>query len=449
MAIRPIPRFTELILIIFPAMLAIAGIALTQLVLGQGFSVNDLLPAILFSGALLVLHFWLVFAGYRGDQMLLPLTGLLAAFGLIMVNRITWSFTQPLVDRELLWMAVGVVVLVLTLVVFRRLDWIRFYKYTWAIIGLGLIGLTFLIGTDPNGSDAKLWIVLGPLQFQPVEAFKVLLVLFMAGYLEEDRELLQRGTVRVGRLRLPPVRVIGPLLIMWGLALAVLVVQKDLGAALLIFGVFLSMLYIASGRLDYILIGLAFFVLGAYVFYHLGQIPLFNRLLLTVTTRVDIWLDPWADPTGSGYQIVQGLAALAFGGVFGTGLGYGYAADIVPAAFTDYPYAVIAEEMGLIGALGVLMVYILLVVRGYRIAIRARTQFQQLLAAGLTTVLALQCLIIIGGVTKLIPLTGITLPFISFGGSSLVTNFLIIGLLMRISVGGAPVGAPLSDQRIV
>ncbi len=276
---------------------------------------------------------------------------------------------------------------------------------------------------DLNGSGMRLWIGAGGVYFQPSELYKVILVVFLAAYLAEKRELIVLAGWRVGPLRLPPVPYLTPMVAVWLLSLGLVVVQRDLGAALLFFGIFLALLYVATERVSYVLAGLAAFGVGAVVAY---------RLFEHVRDRVSIWVDPWAQAQERGYQLVQALMALGAGGVFGTGLGYGLP-DYIPAVHTDFVIAAIGEELGLLGSLAVVALYLLLVYRGFRIALRAPDTYLQLLAVGLSTVLGLQALVILGGTTRLIPLTGVTLPFVSYGGSSLLVNFAIIGLLLRIS----------------
>jgi cell division protein FtsW (lipid II flippase) len=271
--------------------------------------------------------------------------------------------------------------------------------------------------------------------FQPSELLKVLFVIFLAAYLADQRELLIYATWRLGPLRLPPLPYLLPLVVMWLLVLGLVVVQRDLGAALLFFGIFLALLYAATARLDYVLAGLLAFAVGATVCY---------QLFGHVQDRVAIWLDPWAYAQGRGYQIVQALIALGAGGVFGAGLGYGYP-EYIPAVHTDFVLAAIGEELGLLGSLAVVGLYLLLVYRGFRIALRAPEPYWQLLAVGLTTVLGLQALVILGGTIRLIPLTGITLPFVSYGGSSLLVNYLAIGLLLRIS-GESQIAPPAPNR---
>jgi cell division protein FtsW (lipid II flippase) len=268
---------------------------------------------------------------------------------------------------------------------------------------------------------------LGLFYFHPSEMLKINLVIFLASYLEEYRAVSERG-IRLGPLRLPPLPYLIPLGGMWAIAMGVIIFQRDLGAALLLFSVFLGMLYVATGNGLYVTGGMAAFGLGSVILY---------RLLPVVKLRVGVWLDPWSVAQGTGYQIVQAIYALASGGVFGSGLGRGVPA-IVPAIHTDFIFTAIGEELGLAGTLAVLVAFLLLIFRGYHIALAVPGRFrgfEQLLAVGLTTILAVQTIIIVGGNLRLFPLTGITLPFVSYGGSSVLINFLIIGLLMRISVG--------------
>ncbi len=302
------------------------------------------------------------------------------------------------------------------------------YKYTLAATAVGLLLFTMVAGTTVNG--AKLWLRVGGVQVQPGEFAKLLLVIFLAGYLREKREVLTFAHRRVLGIGIPAMKHFGPLLLMTGLALAVVIVMNDLGTALLLFGIFLAMLYVATGRHAYTVVGLLLFVGGSYVVYHsIGH----------VHERFEIWLDPWTTPQTTGYQIIQSIEAIADGGVFGTGLGKSFQLvgapphPIIPAAQTDGIYAVWADEAGLAGAAGLLLVYLLFAYRGFKIATLAEDGFSTLLAAGLTFAFALQAFLIVGGVTRLVPLTGITLPFVSYGGSSIVSNFLLLALLLMVS----------------
>jgi cell division protein FtsW (lipid II flippase) len=315
----------------------------------------------------------------------------------------------------ILW---GIVVFAGPLNVMRLL---RDYKYTWLLITLALQMATFFIGTEVGG--ARLWIQVGPVQIQPSEIVKVTLVVFLASYLDEKRDLI--GTSwQIGRISLPPVPYLLPMIAMWGVALLTLVALNDLGSALLMFGIFLTMLYVVSGRIVYVVVGLTSFAIACYVAW---------LTLSRIEIRVQNWLNPWEnDPYVTGYQQIQSDYALASGGLFGSGFGQGRP-TLIPQVHSDFVFSAIGEELGLLGTLAVLALYLLLVVRGFMIAVRARDGFVQLLATGLSATLAIQTIIIVGGVTRLIPLTGITLPFISFGGSSLLSNFGIVGLLLYLS----------------
>jgi cell division protein FtsW (lipid II flippase) len=355
------------------------------------------------------------------DPLIFPVTILLCGWGLIEVTRLQQNFG----GRQMIWVGVGMAVLLLIAALPYRWYWLRRFRYLWLLSGLGLLGLTILWGVNPLGIGDRLWLSVGKLlYFQPSEALKVLLVIFLASYLAEKRELLVLTGLRIGRLRLPPLPYLGPLFLMWGFSLILLVWQQDLGAALLFFSTFLSMLYVTTGRLYYVVAGLGLFVCMAVAGYYM-----FDRIQL----RGAIWLNPWADPRGDAYQIVQSLLAFASGGVFGKGAGLGHPTPYIPVVHTDFVFSAIGEEWGLIGGLGVILALLLLVARGLRTAMRARTTFVSLLAVGLSAMLGWQSLIILGGTLKLIPLTGITLPFVSYGGSSMLISCIMVGLLIRAS----------------
>jgi cell division protein FtsW (lipid II flippase) len=294
------------------------------------------------------------------------------------------------------------------------------YRYSWALSAMALVALTLVAGREASPGGPRLWLELGGLSFQPAEPLKLVLVIFLAGYLEDKQDLLARGSWKLGALRLIPWPYLAPLAVMLGSSLLLLAVQRDLGAALLLYGIGLGLLYVASLRISYVLLGLSAFVLGA-AELHL-RMPV-------VRTRLAIWLDPWADAQGFGYQVVQSLLAVAGGGFLGSGLGLGQP-TVIPAVHTDFVFAAIAEELGLAGATAVLLVYAILGLRGLRAALRANG-VSALLAAGIAIALTLQALIIMAGVVKLIPLTGITLPFLSYGGTSLITSAFMLGLLLR------------------
>ena len=339
-----------------------------------------------------------------------------------------------------MWLLLAIALITILSIVVRSDSWLRLYKYTWAAAGIGLLVLTFIRGEDVNG--ARLILVIGPFSGQPIELLKVIMVVFLAGYLSEFRPLLVEQDTRVGPLRLPPLPYLAPMLVMIALALGIVVIQRDLGAALLFFVVFLMLLYVATARAAYVVLGLLLFVAGSYLMY---------RLFGVVQDRVDIWWDPFKDPSGNGYQIIQALHAFARGGILGTGLGAGLplvgGQPPIPAVHTDFPFAALGEELGLVGVLAILGLYLVVIERGLRIAAAAADDFRALLAAGLALVVGVQAFIIAAGNLKLIPLTGITLPFISYGGSSLLANAVVVGLLLAISDKGVEAPPPPLPRR--
>lgn len=421
-------RSRELQLLITACLLLAAGLA--TLVLGSGGLVRWLDLAIVgaFAGLFLLLSVALAVRGWGEDQMLLPLAALLSGIGLVMTRRLEpdliaryGAVYTGVALKQVVWVLGGVLVLALASFAPWRMRWLKHYRYSWLVLGLALVLVAAVFGVERNG--ARLWLNLGAFQFQPVELLKILLVVYLATYLDERRMLIGSGVFRLGPLRLPPPQYLLPLLLMWGVTIALIVVQKDLGAALLFFTIFLAMLFLVTGRVSYVVAGLLAFAIGAAALY-----PVFAH----VRVRVDAWRNPWADPLGTGYQMVQALYALASGGWSGTGLGLGDP-TMVPESHTDFMFTSVGEELGLLGGLALLLCYGLFAVRGYQIALRTRDSFQQLLAAGLTTAIVAQALVITAGTTNLIPLTGITLPFVSYGGSSTLINFAMVGILLRIS----------------
>ena len=382
-------------------------------------------------GALLLVHVSFVLAGRRTDQLLLPTVGMLGGIGLLLMERLPQNLAGNLTfgglaETQLVWLLIALTIIAILAVAVRNDVWLRRYKYTWAAAGVGLLLMTFLFGYDVNG--ARLTLSIGPFSGQPSELLKVILVVFLAGYLSENRPLLVDESTRIGPIRLPPLPYLAPMVVMWAIALGIVIVQRDLGAALLFFAVFLLLLYVSTSRISFVVLGLAAFVIGAALLYFV-----FDH----VRTRIDVWVDPFADPQGAGFQVVQALHAFARGGLIGTGLGNGLPTIAgrppIPALHTDFPLAALGEELGLVGILAILGLYLVLVERGLRIASAAQDEFRAILAAGLSLVIGVQAFIIAAGNLKLIPLTGITLPFVSYGGSSLLANAVIVGLLIALS----------------
>ncbi len=409
----------------------------------------DLLGLALFAAGLLVVHVALVLSGRRLDEILLPAVALLGGIGLLVMERLpadlvvqdVGPWTLGLGGLQLLWLGIAAAVATTIAIGLRSDRWLRLYKYTWAAAGLALLALTFVFGSEVNGS--RLTLVIGPVSGQPSELLKVILVVFFAGYLAENRVLLADARVRlVGPISIPPLPYLAPIGAMLALALGIVVVQRDLGAALLFYAVFLGLLFLATGRLTDVVLGLLLFAAG---------FSALAALFPHVQDRITTWVDPWADPLGDGYQLVQALHAFARGGLLGTGLGAGLPEVAgrlpVPAVHTDFPLAAIGEELGMAGVAAVLACYLVVVERGLRIAAASGDDFRALLAAGLALVVGLQAAIIAGGNLKLIPLTGITLPFVSYGGSSLLANAIVVGILLALSDQGPAPPAPPRPPR--
>jgi peptidoglycan glycosyltransferase len=290
-------------------------------------------------------------------------------------------------------------------------------------MGLFLLLMPFLPGVGRNINGSRIWVSIGPMNFQPGEFAKIALALFFAAYLVERRELLAQALWKVGPIWLPEPRHLGPVVVAWAVSLVVLIGQKDLGSSLLFFALFVVMVWVATERTTYLLLGTALFGVGAYISW---------TQIANVQDRVSIWVDPWKDAQGKGYQLVQAAFGFGFGGLTGTGLGLGDPTRI-PEVKNDFIFVAVGEELGLLGSTAIIVAFLLMIGAGLRIAARAERPFEKLLAAGLTTIIGVQAFVIIGGVTRVLPLTGVTLPFVSYGGSSLVANYVLIAILMRIS----------------
>lgn len=371
----------------------------------------------------IILHVVLRFLLPMADGLILPLAAGLTFLGLVMIERLD----PRLALEQLLWITVAAATFILVVLLLRNYEMLARYKYTLGIAALALLALPMLLGTEVNG--AKLWLKIGPMSFQPSELAKVLLVIFLAAFFAEKHELLSISTHRVLGIPVPEIKFFVPLLVMWGVCVLMMIFQKDLGSSLLFFGIFICMLYVATARKTYVLVGAAMFLLGAFLCY---------LAFAHVQVRVETWLNPFSPATiqKESYQISQSLFALSSGGISGTGLGLGYP-KFIPSVTTDFIFSAVGEELGLTGAVAVILMYVLLVARGMKVGLAHRDDFGKLLAVGLTSVIALQAFIIMGGVTRLIPLTGITLPFMSYGGSSLLANFILLGLLLILSHRGA------------
>ena len=424
-------RNLELVLLCVAAPLVVLLFAMIALNQGQALDMNTLgVPAGIFV-AFVIAHIATRRFAPGADPALLPIAFALSGIGIAFVTRLA----PDLAVNQVMWLFLGVAFMVLVLAFVRNLDKVANYKYTLMIVGFLLLLSPLVPGLGQEIYGSRIWLSLGGFSFQPGEIAKIIIVLFLAGYLAQNREMLSVFTVRVGPFRLPDIRTLLPLILMWGVALLIVVFEKDLGSALVLFFMFLVMLYVATGKKFYLAIGLGLIAVGG-----VGAFLAFDH----VQVRVNTWLDPFADAQNTGYQLTQAIYSIADGDLFGVGLGNGLAEQI-PVVESDFIFADIAEEIGLLGAAGVLLLFLCFAIRGFVTAARAKSDVSSFAAVGLTSVIVLQAFIIVGGVTRLIPLTGITLPFISQGGSSLLASFIIVGLLLRCGDEGTGVGQEMTS----
>jgi cell division protein FtsW (lipid II flippase) len=444
--IRPRPRWLEMRLLALVAIALVIGSVSLGVTVTGAFAPYDPVGLLVYLVALATAHLAQVLAGRRSDQVLLPAVAMLGGISLLLMQRLPQSLvtmevgdtTLGLGQVQLVWLVTAIGIATTIGIVVRSDTWLRGYKYTWAAAGIALLLLTFILGSEIGGQ--RLTLRIGPVSGQPSELLKVILVVFLAGYLSENRPLLIEQDTRLGPLRLPPLPYLAPMVAMWAIALGIVVIQRDLGAALLLFAVFLALLYAATGRLSLVVIGLVLFLIGS---------ALMATLFDHVRDRIDIWIDPFVDPLGAGYQVVQSLHAFARGGLLGVGLGAGLplvgGRMPIPEVHTDFPLAALGEELGLVGVIAILGLYLVIVERGLRIGASAADDFRSILATGLALVIGVQAVIIAAGNLKVLPLTGVTLPFISYGGSSLLANAVVIGLLLALSDKGVEPPPPPSS----
>ena len=416
-------RSVELGLVLLAGIITASAYVLASL--GERASMPArIVPFMVFVLSLLVVtHVVVRFVARGADPLLLPTAALLHGLGYVMIARLSdhWAGLQAT------WSLVGVAAFALTLFFVERPSDLQNYQYTSLALGLGLLLLPMVPGIGFTSGGARIWVSVGPINFQPGEFAKILLAVFFAAYLAERRELIVQGHTKILGVTLPELRHLAPILVAWAVSVVVMVGEKDLGSSLMFFTLFVVMLWVATERTSFLVMGIGLFVGGAVIAYNL-----FSH----VQTRVEIWLNPWDQYTERGYQPIQALFALANGGMTGTGLGIGDPGAI-PAAHNDFIFAALGEELGLLGGVAILSAFVLLVGAGMRTALRAQRDFEKLLATGLTTIVAIQTFIIIGGVLRVVPLTGVTLPFMSYGGSSLVANYMLLGLLIAISHSSA------------
>jgi len=419
-------RNRELFALIPASLLVTAGFAAVFIQRDDVLTNVSLTYGLIFLGLCLAAHVVIRFTLPHADPYLFPLVAVLACFGLVMLYRLDEKFARD----QAQWFVVGLIAFAGTIIALREDHRVlERYRYSIALAGIALLLLPRL-GSPVNG--AYLSFHMGPIAFQPAELAKIAIVIFLASYLRDTRQVLVVGARRFMGITFPPLKHLGPLLAVWGTAMALLFVIQDLGSSLMFFGAFLALVYVATNRISFVLIGLGLFAVGARLLYAIRP---------TIQHRVDAWLHPFGslyEQVGGSFQISQSIFSQADGGLFGRGFGQaviqlGNNTPILPAAHTDFIYAVITDELGLLGAGAVLLVYLLIIERGFKTAMLATDSFSKLLATGLTAVLGLQVFVIVGGVTKLIPLTGVTLPFISYGGSSIVANFILLALLLLVS----------------
>ncbi len=414
-------RNTELALLLMAAIVIVASYVLATLGRLSEIPANIVPFLGVILGLLLVAHVATRRLAPEADPVLLPLAGLLNGFGYVFIARLD----EDLAGLQATWTLLGVGAFIATLVVVRPARWLEQYRYTLMLVGIGLLVMPLVpvLGSEING--ARIWVSLGPINFQPGEFAKIALAIFFAGYLVDKREVLALSSTRLLGMAIPEARHLGPILLAWGASVLVMVAEKDLGSSLLFFALFVVMLWVGTERPSYLVMSLVLFAGGAALAYsRFGH----------VQDRVEVWLDPFDDPFGEGFQVTQSAFALADGGLTGTGLGVGSPNTAnIPAVETDFIFAIIGEELGLAGSTAILVAFLLMIGSGLRVAITAERPFEKLLATGLTMLLGFQAFIIIAGVIRVLPLTGVTLPFVSYGGSSLLANWVLVALLLRIS----------------
>ncbi len=360
----------------------------------------------------------------EADSVLLPTVVLLNGLGYVMISRLDVYSVHKSAPWQAAWTALGVGVYILTLKAVKRTRDLDRYRYIIAIIAAILLALPLVPHVGESIGGARLWIHIGNVTFQPIEIAKLLLVIFFASYFVEKRELLSIGTLRIGNRLFADPRSFGPILLAAIVSLMAMAIEHDVGFALLLFVLFISMLWIATGRFAYVFLGIAVFALGTWVGSH---------LLLQVNDRLVVWLDPWKYSSGGGFQPIQGIISLATGGLGGVGLGQGLTGLYVPVPQSDYIFVAFGEELGLFGSAAIIVAFLIIIGSGFRIAIAAKSDFAKLVAAGLTILIGFQSFFILAGIERILPLTGVTLPWVSYGGSSLVANYVLLALLMRIS----------------
>lgn len=419
-------RNTELLLLILALGVGIMANALVNLNMGRSFDNDFYTQAAILTVLSLAVHISLRFRAKYADPVILPVVVTINGIGLAVIHRIDLASGESFAPRQWMWTSLAVAAAVAVIWLLKDHRILRRYTYIFLVISVILLILPLVPGISAgNVMGATVWISIGPFSFQPGEIAKITLAIFFAGYLSSNRDLILLAGKKIGPLQLPRTRDLAPMIVAWLASVGVLVFQRDLGSSILFFGLFMVMIYVATSRVSWIVIGLLLIAVGGVAAY---------QVFPHVTKRIDVWINTF-DPeyiAGGGYQVAQGLFGMANGGLMGTGLGQGNPLT-VPLANSDMIIAIIGEELGLVGLFAVVTLYALLIARGFRAALGTRDAFGKLLAVGLSFAIALQCFVVMGGVTRLIPLTGLTTPFLAAGGSSLLANWIIVALLLKIS----------------
>ena len=421
-------RSRELLLLLFAA--ALLALMLFGLETSQGRTLSTEMLYIIggFVGVYAIAHVAIAILAPYADQVMLPVVALLNAIGLVVIYRLDLAERPgygPLADRQMLWSLVGVGLMVLTLIVVRDHKSLSRYSYLLGLVGLILLALPLVWPQPPGYEEARIWLWLGPFSIQPGEFSKILLLIFFAQLLAQKRALFTVAGRRFAGLTFPRLRDLAPILMVWAIAILIMAVSNDFGPALLLFATVLGMVYFATGRASWLAIGLALVAIGGYAVYQVSS---------KIQERVSNFLDPFADFEGIGNQPANALIGLSWGGITGTGLGYGHP-ELVPVAHSDYILAALGEELGFVGIAAVLCLFGVFITRGFRTAMQARDSYGKLLASGLALTIAIQIFVVAGGVSAMLPMTGLTTPFMSAGGSSVMANYILLGLLLRISNG--------------
>ena len=421
-------RSRELLLLLFAA--ALLALMLFGLETSQGRTLSTEMLYIIggFVGVYAIAHVAIAVLAPYADQVMLPVVALLNAIGLVVIYRLDLAERPgygPLAERQMLWSLVGVGLMVLTLIVVRDHKSLSRYSYLLGLVGLILLALPLVWPQPPGYEEARIWLWLGPFSIQPGEFSKILLLIFFAQLLAQKRALFTVAGRRFAGLTFPRLRDLAPILMVWAIAILIMAVSNDFGPALLLFATVLGMVYFATGRASWLAIGLALVAIGGYAVYQVSS---------KIQERVSNFLDPFADFEGIGNQPANALIGLSWGGITGTGLGYGHP-ELVPVAHSDYILAALGEELGFVGIAAVLCLFGVFITRGFRTAMQARDSYGKLLASGLSLTIAIQIFVVAGGVSAMLPMTGLTTPFMSAGGSSVMANYILLGLLLRISNG--------------